>query len=351
MPPQRVFVAVSGGVDSSTAAALLCEQGYKCAGVFMITHDRAQAAQWDAQKVCQHLGIPFYALDLRSPFEQILEYFCDTYLQGRTPNPCVLCNQMIKFGAVWKFAEENGADFLATGHYAQILRQNGSYGLYQASDTAKDQSYVLSMVRREMLGKILLPMGQHDKTWTRQMALRFGLHTHSKEDSQEICFIPDNDYAAVLARRHPQGFQPGPIVDTAGNLLGQHGGIHRYTIGQRRGLGIALGKPAYVVQIDARTNTVVLGGKEDLYSRRLLAQPVNWLMDPPTDPFRALIKIRYNHAGAFGVVTSLSGNQVEVVFDRPVSAVTPGQAAVFYLPGEIPLQVAGGGWIVRAFKE
>lgn len=352
MTRKRVFIAVSGGVDSSTAAALLWEQGFDCAGVFMITHDRAQTAQNDAQRVCRQLGIPFYVLDLRSRFEQILDYFCETYLQGKTPNPCVLCNRVIKFGLVWEFAREHGADFLATGHYAQILCKNGQYGLYQASNTAKDQSYVLSMIRRDMLSNILLPMAAHSsKDQTRQTARRFGLHIYEKEDSQEICFIPDNDYAAMLARRRGQDFRPGEIVDPEGRQIGRHEGIYRYTIGQRRGLRIALGKPAYVVRIDAQTNTVVLGGREDLYSRRLRAEEVNWLVEPPTEPFRSLVKIRYNHSGAWANVTPLSADRVEVHFDEPVSAVTPGQAAVFYLAGTPPLQVAGGGWIAEAIKD
>jgi tRNA-specific 2-thiouridylase len=352
MSSKRVFVAVSGGVDSSTAAALLCQQGFDCAGVFMITHDRAQQAQKDAREVCKQLGIPFYTLDLRAHFEQILDYFCDTYLKGKTPNPCVLCNRVIKFGLVWEFAREHGADLLATGHYAQILCKEGQYGLYQASSIHKDQSYVLSMIRREMLSKILFPVAAHgSKEHTRQIARGFGLSTHSKEDSQEICFIPDNDYAAVLTRRRPEAFQPGPIVDTSGNLLGRHEGIHRYTIGQRRGLRIALGKPAYVVRIDAQTHTVVLGEREDLFSRRLRAEQVNWLTDPPTQPFRSLVKIRYNHSGSWATVTPLSADRVEVSFEQPVSAVTPGQAAVLYLGSEPPFQVAGGGWIAEAIKE
>ncbi|HOK65530.1 MAG TPA: tRNA 2-thiouridine(34) synthase MnmA [Anaerohalosphaeraceae bacterium] len=352
MTTKRVFAAVSGGVDSSTAAALLCQQGYDCAGVFMITHDRFQPAMEDAETVCRQLGIPFYVLDLRTRFEQILDYFCDTYLQGKTPNPCVLCNRIIKFGLVWDFAREHGADFLATGHYARILCRNGQYGLYQASNTAKDQSYVLSMVRREMLSRILLPMAEQvSKEDTRQTAQRFGLHTHSKEDSQEICFIPDDDYAAVLAQRRPTAFQPGPIVDTAGKVLGQHNGIHHFTIGQRRGLRIALGKPAYVVRIDATTHTVVLGSREELASRRLLAEQINWLVEPPAQPFRSLVKIRYNHGGAWASVTPLSAQTAEVVFDEPVSAVTPGQAAVFYQTAEPALQVAGGGWIAQAIRE
>ncbi|MEJ5259493.1 MAG: tRNA 2-thiouridine(34) synthase MnmA [Anaerohalosphaeraceae bacterium] len=352
MTSRRVFAAVSGGVDSSAAAALLCRQGYECAGVFMITHDRFQAAMEDAEKVCRQLGMPFYVLDLRPRFEQILDYFCDTYLEGKTPNPCVLCNRIIKFGLLWDFAREHGADFLATGHYARILCQNGQYGLYQASNTAKDQSYVLSMIRREMLSKILLPMAEQvSKEDTRRTAQRFGLHTHSKEDSQEICFIPDNDYASVLLHRRPKAFQPGPIVDTSGRLLGQHEGIYRFTIGQRRGLRIALGKPAYVVRIEAPTHTVVLGGREDLYSRRLLAEQVNWLIEPPAQPFRSLVKIRYNHSGAWAAVTPLSADTAEVLFDEPVSAVTPGQAAVFYLPAEPTFQVAGGGWIGQVMRE
>lgn len=352
MPKGTVFVAVSGGVDSSTAAALLMHHGYDCSGLFMITHDRADAARTDAEQVCRQLGIPLHIMDLRKEFERIIEYFCDTYQQGKTPNPCVYCNRMIKFGMLWNFAKEQGADYIATGHYAQIRSVDGSPALYQAKDRDKDQSYVLSMIRRDVLCRILLPLAEYSKAQTREVAERFGLQTRHKEDSQEICFIPDNDYIAMLHHWRPDIGRPGDIVDAAGNHLGRHEGIHRYTIGQRRGLGIALGSPAYVVRIDPQSNTVELGGKKELLSRKMRIRQINWLIDPPSEPFPAKVKIRYNHAGAMAVVRhGPSADTAEIVFDRPVSAITPGQAAVMYLADGRDWQVAGGGWIEETVKE
>ncbi|HPY76697.1 MAG TPA: tRNA 2-thiouridine(34) synthase MnmA [Anaerohalosphaeraceae bacterium] len=351
MPRRKVFVAVSGGVDSSTTAALLLQGGFDCEGIFMITHERAETAQADAEKVCRHLQIPLHILDLRKDFQRIIEYFCDIYQQGKTPNPCVLCNRLIKFDLLWDFARRRGADFLSTGHYAQIRQKDGRPALYQASNADKDQSYVLSMIHREMLDFILLPLADCSKEQTRRIAADFGLHTKHKEDSQEICFIPDRNYIAMLHQWRPDIGKPGPVLDTAGNVLGQHEGIFRYTIGQRRGLGIAGGSPLYVVRIDPQSNTVVLGGKEDLLGKKMRIHQINWLIDPPERPFSAKVKIRYNHAGVMAVVhPDCLMHTAEVIFDQPVSAITPGQAAVLYLADGQDWQVAGGGWIVEAIK-
>ena len=349
---QKVFIAVSGGVDSSIAAALLLEAGYDCSGIFMITHDRADSARADAEEVCRHLQIPLYVLDLRKEFNRIIDYFCAAYQHGKTPNPCVYCNRLIKFGLLWAYARNHGADFIATGHYAQIRQKDGVPALYEAKDKAKDQSYVLSMVRRNVLNHILLPMGKYTKAETRQFAARLGLRTQYKKDSQEICFIPDDDYISMLRQWRPDVGISGNVVDTEGNILGRHEGIYRYTIGQRRGLGIALGYPAYVVQIDAQSNTVVLGKKQDLMNRKLRLEQINWLIDPPAGSFLARIKIRYNHSGAMATVIPFSPpDKAEIIFDHPVSAITPGQAAVMYLADGSDELTGGGGWIAEVIAD
>jgi tRNA-specific 2-thiouridylase len=341
----RVFVAVSGGVDSSTSAALLCQEGYSCAGMFMITHDAAQTAMADAEKVCKTLGIELHILDVRKEFEEILDYFTDQYRRARTPNPCVLCNRVIKFGRLWDYARQHGAEYIATGHYVRILRQGSFTGLFAAEDKKKDQSYVLSMINRDMLSHILFPMANLTKDKTREIAARFGLHIEQKKDSQEICFIPDDDYAGLLMRRCPGIGQPGDVVDKTGKILGHHDGVFHYTLGQRRGVRIAMGKPAYVTGLDADTHTVILGTKEDLLGDRLVARQVNWLIDKPDKPFESLVKIRYNHAGVMATVYPGTNDEVEIKFNSLVSAITPGQTAVMYIQKDLGLQVAGGGWI------
>ncbi len=345
---KKVFVAISGGVDSSTCAALLVKAGYKCAGVFMITHELAQRAQAEAEQAAGKLGIRLHVLDLQAEFKQLLDYLCDEYRNGRTPNPCVSCNRDIKFGRLWGFARENGADFLATGHYARIMKHNGLTGLYKGVDTDKDQSYVLSMVDKSMLGHIILPMGEHSKEQTRKLAARFGLGTEQRKESQEICFIPENDYAAVLEQRCPELVRRGKIIDGSGRILGEHNGVHRFTIGQRRGLRVAMGKPYYVVRIDAENNTVTLGPKEEVMHRKLSARGVNWLIGKPQAAFQARVRVRYNDKGtAAKVVPQTDGAVVE--FDEPTAAIAPGQLAVFYIQEKEGDRVAGGGWIEEAF--
>ncbi len=344
---KKVFIALSGGVDSSTAAALLHQNGFDCTGVFIVTSDYSRHAQADAENVAKKLGIKLYVLDLRSDFEQILDYFCSEYKKGRTPNPCVLCNRLIKFGKLWDFARNNGAELLATGHYARILKHNGQVGLYEAADTAKDQSYALSMIERNILPYIILPIGCYSKDKTREMAAKFGLSTAQKAESQEICFIPNHDYAAVLERRSPELVRKGNIVDSNGKILGEHNGTHRFTIGQRRGLRVAMGKPYYVVKIDAENNTVTLGPKEELRHKQLLATDVNWLTDKPASAFRAKVKIRYNNNGASALV-SPQNNCVVVEFDEPNLAITPGQLAAFYIKQGNHSRIIGGGWIDKA---
>ncbi|HPC93740.1 MAG TPA: tRNA 2-thiouridine(34) synthase MnmA [Sedimentisphaerales bacterium] len=343
---RKVIVALSGGVDSSVAAALLLESGCDVQGVFMITCEQGRHAQAGAEEVARRLGIPLTVLDLREDFAQILNYFFDEYTKARTPNPCVMCNRLVKFGRLWDFARDAGAEFLATGHYARVLDHDGQAGLYEGADPAKDQSYALGMIRRDVLAHILLPMGERSKTQARQIAQRLALGTETKAESQEICFIPDDDYVALLEQRHPELVRPGALVDSTGKVLGTHRGIHRYTIGQRRGLRVAMGRPYYVIGLDARSNTVIVGPKEEVMHRRLTTEQVNWLAEPPPSSFRATVKIRYNDRGKAATV-SAAGHIAQVEFDEPNLAITPGQLAVFYVDEDKRRRVAGAGWIER----
>ncbi|HCO95690.1 MAG TPA: tRNA 2-thiouridine(34) synthase MnmA [Phycisphaerales bacterium] len=341
---KKVFVALSGGVDSSTATALLKRDGYDCEGVFMITNDSAHHAQAEAEMVAGQLGIKLHVMDLRKDFERIIEYFCSEYKKGRTPNPCVFCNRYMKFSKLWEFAASHGARFLATGHYARVLNRDNDAGLYEAANFSKDQSYVLSMIDKDILPNIILPMGDYSKDQTRELAAKFGLGTAQSKESQEICFIPDDDYVAVLEQRCPELVRKGNIIDSSGKVLGEHNGVHRFTIGQRRGLRVAMGRPYYVTKIDAESNTVTLGPKEEVMHGKLQATGANWLTDEPVSPFRAKVKIRYNSKGALAMVAP-QDNSVAVEFDEPVSAITPGQLAAFYVQEENNSRLIGGGWI------
>jgi len=341
---KKVFVALSGGVDSSTAAALLLEKGFDCAGIFMITNINSHHAQADAEQVAGKLGIKLYVLDLRRDFERILDYFCSEYKRGRTPNPCVVCNRQIKFGKLWDFARSHGAEMLATGHYARIAERDGEVGLYEGSIGAKDQSYVLAMIDRNVLRHLLLPMGDYSKDRTRELAVKLGLSSARRQESQEICFIPNGDWVGVLERRHPELVRKGDIISSDGRVLGEHNGVHRFTIGQRRGLRVAMGKPYYVVKIDAGSNTVTLGPREEFMHRKLRTSGVNWLTGEPELSFRAKVRIRYNDRGAPATVFP-DADKAVIEFDEPKSAITPGQLAVFYVEDGGGCRVAGGGWI------
>jgi tRNA-specific 2-thiouridylase len=350
---------MSGGVDSSVAAYLLQQQGYEVIGLFMRTGAHAEADDTpahkkgccsavdagDARRVADRLDIPFYALDFAADFERIMEYFADEYVAGRTPNPCVVCNNWLKFGKLWSYGKQLQADFVATGHYARIVHRDGRPELHRAADSAKDQSYVLYGLRQSLLPHLLFPIGGLRKDEVRDLARRAGLGVADKPDSVEICFVPDNDHAAFIRRRRPELATAGHIVDTTGKVLAEHDGIERFTVGQRKGLGFGSAGRRYVLQIVPATNAVVIGEREELLAPGLLASRVNWLREVAEgESLHCEAKIRYRHTAAPATVRVLPEGQCRVEFAEPQSAVTPGQAVVFYA-GE---RVLGGGWIERA---
>ena len=344
---KKVFVALSGGVDSFVAGGLLLERGFDCEGMFMITCDNSQGTQAEAEEAAGRLGIKLHIVDLRKDFGRVIEYFCNEYKRGRTPNPCVFCNRYMKFGRLWDFARANGADLLATGHYARVQQAESDVGLYEGVDEGKEQSYALAMIDKDIFPYIILPLGDYFKDQTREMAARFGLKSEGRKESQEICFIPNDDYVSVLERMCPGLARKGNILDSQGKVLGEHMGVHRFTIGQRRGAGVAMGKPYYVVNIDAESNTVTLGPKEEVVHSKLAVRGVNWLVSEPASAFRAQVKIRYNDRGASGTVIPAKDG-VLVEFDAPMSSITPGQLAVFYVRQGDKNRVVGSGWIESA---
>ncbi|MCI0701120.1 MAG: tRNA 2-thiouridine(34) synthase MnmA [Planctomycetia bacterium] len=356
----RVVLAMSGGVDSSASAVLLKKQGYDVIGLFMRTgthgHDQPDERRdnkkgccsaidaGDARRVTDRLDIPFYALDFESEFNQIIDYFADEYARGRTPNPCVVCNNWLKFGQLWAFGQKLGADFIATGHYAQVVKNESGAELHKGIDSEKDQSYVLHGIKREVLPHLLFPVGGYTKPQIRQFAREAGLlSVAEKPDSVEICFVPSGNHVDVVRARRPEVAAVGVIQEKDGTILGEHDGIDRFTIGQRKGLGIAAGRKRFVLELLPETNTVIVGDERDLLSTGLVASEVNWLIDTPTKPFSCVAKIRYRHAGVPALVTA-TDNGAEVRFESPQPAVTPGQAVCFYSG----TRVLGGGWIEQA---
>ena len=358
---------MSGGVDSCVAAYLLKEQGYEVIGLFMRTGVRGGPPQptcalpvmeplpeerpsrrgccsasdaSDARRVADSLDIPFYALDFEQDFERIIDYFVDEYTHGRTPNPCVMCNNWLKFGRLWDYARHIEAECIATGHYAQV--RGGR--LLRARDPAKDQSYVLFGIQRDLLPHLMFPIGEFLKPQVREIARKLDLSVADKPESQEICFVPSRDYQGLIAARLPEFDGAGEIVDTEGNVIGRHEGFQGYTIGQRKGLGVALGSRRYVIEIDPETRRVVIGNRDELLGQQLLADRVNWLCDPPMCPVDCEVKIRYLHRPASATVTPLGDSRVRVMFRDSQSAITPGQAVVFY-DGE---QLLGGAYILSA---
>lgn len=345
----KIAVAMSGGVDSSVMAALLKKEGHEVIGLTMLvvpedekTDGRVPAM---AQAVAKTLDIPHYVIDLRECFaDRIISEFCIQYGLGKTPNPCVRCNRFIKFGSLFEKARELGAEVMATGHYARIeqRKSDGSYLLKKGIDHKRDQSYFLYDLTQEQLSRTLFTLGHISKDVVRRKAEEMSLPVSRNVESREICFIPDNDYPRFLQKKSTVGTVPGGIVDSQGSVVGEHQGIIHYTIGQRHGLGIAFGKPLYVVAIDAKTNTVIVGDRQDLFSSEFIASGVNWIsVAKPELPLTAWVRIRYLHPESQALLTPLGDDRVRVRFQQPQSAITPGQAAVFY-DGDL---VVGGGTI------
>lgn len=352
---RRVVVAMSGGVDSSVSAALLKEQGYQVSGVSLQLYDPVAREAgcriktccslddvMDAGRVARKLGIPFEVIDMRAEFRKlVVDYFIAEYAAGRTPNPCIRCNDLIKFDLLLKKAKEMGADLLATGHYARTEEDDsGRKWLLTGLDPAKDQSYFLFTLTQEQLQQVVFPVGQLEKSTVRRLAAEFNLPVAQKNESQEICFIPDNDYVQFL-ESHGVTRNPGEIVTSAGAVVGRHSGLHRYTVGQRKGLGVAWRHPLHVVTLDTELNRVVVGARDELSRQSLTAGSATWSSLPATGEFRAACRIRYRHRPAPCRVVIRADNRFEVHFDIPQTSVTPGQAAVLY-DGE---RVLGGGWI------
>lgn len=344
---EKIVIGMSGGVDSSVAAALLKERGYEVIGVTMRLWDGENLAVGDAKRAADSLGIELHELDLRSEFKRrVIDYFVSSYAEARTPNPCIVCNKYLKFGAMLDGARALGAELIATGHYVRIeQRSDGRYILRRAAADKKDQTYALYSLSQEQLGAARMPLGElSDKAEVRAIADRLRLPTASKPDSQEICFIPDNDYAGFIGRYTGLTPEPGNFIDLNGNILGRHRGIINYTIGQRKGLGVTFGKPMFVIKINARTNEVTLGGKGSEFSDMLTAEDVNFIpFDELREPIRALAKVRYSAVPALCTVSPAESG-VSVRFDEPQRAVTPGQAVVFY---DLDFDTVLGGGTIR----
>ncbi len=354
----RVVVGMSGGVDSSAAAALLLEQGYEVVGITLKlwpqdclsrAEDKCCGPQAvaDARAVCDRLGIPFYLVDEAAEFQaQVIQYFASEYRAGRTPNPCVLCNEKLKFGTLIERARRLGADHVATGHYARVDRdpQTGRYRLRRGRDPRRDQSYFLFSLRQEQLARTLFPLGDLLKTETREVARDSQLKTAGKEESMEICFVPDNNYGRFLQKAGLASRHQGEIVDTAGRVLGHHDGIEFYTIGQRRGIRLAAPDPLYVLDLDAARNRVVVGAANELNRDEFGVERCNWVaFAAPLPSIPVTAKIRYNHPGTPATVWPASDGSARVKLEVPQRAITPGQACVFYQEDVL----VGGGWIAR----
>jgi len=343
-----VVVAMSGGVDSSTVAALLVERGYRVIGIMLrlwseppsltmtapVSENRccSPASVADARAVCAKRGIPFYLLNFEDDFKtHVVDYFVNGYTRGVTPNPCLRCNRLLKFGTLLDKARAFGADYLATGHYARVRERAGKFELLRGRDRNKDQSYALCLLTQEQLARVMFPLGELTKDETRALARKFDLRVSEKVESQDLCFVSDGDYRDFLRRRVPHAFVPGDIVDTRGKVLGQHQGLANYTIGQRKGLGIAVGEPMFVIALDVEHNRVIVGRADELGRRELIAAEVNWIAgEPPCGEIDITAQIRYRARPVPARVIALGATRARVIFDTPLRDITPGQAVVFY---------------------
>jgi len=367
----KIAVAMSGGVDSSAAAAILKEQGHELVGFTMQLWNQRRGISvdengeplpsrccslddvYDARRVAEELGFPFYVLNLEKEFERdVVQPFISSYLNGETPIPCVACNSRLKFASLDKLAASLGCEKVATGHYARVEFDEATnrYRLLRGRDPQKDQSYFLWELTQDQLSRAMFPLGEMSKPEARDAARRNDLAVAEKKESQEICFVPDGDYAGFIDRYLDADKQldrlpgEGEIVTSVGKVIGTHSGIHRYTIGQRRGIGIADARPLYVLGVEPAANRVVVGYDDELFSDEFTAAGVNWIsFDNPTEPLRAEVRVRYRHLAAPATITPLPNNRAQVKFDEPQRAITPGQATVFYRGDE----VIGGGWIVK----
>lgn len=347
---RSALVAMSGGVDSSVAAYLMLEEGFRCLGVNMRLHQDAGAEQ-EAARAAERLGVPFEVLDYGAAFQTcVVDRFIQVYEAGGTPNPCVDCNRFLKFGCLLRDAEARGYSHVATGHYARVERdgRSGRWLLKKALDEGKDQSYFLYTLTPEQLAHVRFPLGGMEKRQVRELAERLGLANAGKRDSQDICFVPDGDYAAFMERGAGRAYPAGDFLDLEGRVVGRHKGAVRYTLGQRKGLGLAMNEPVYVCGKDMDANTVTVGPESALYAREALAEELNWIAVEALDaPLRVMAKTRSRQREQPAWITPEADGRVRIVFDQPQRAVTPGQAAVFY-DGET---VVGGGTIAEVLPE
>ncbi len=350
---KRVVVAMSGGIDSSVAAALLKEQGYDVIGLTMHHWDacakesggspvQKNTAVTDAKKIADQLDIPFYSVNFETDFrQQVISHFCAEYFSGRTPNPCAVCNKKIKFGLLLEKALQLEADYLATGHYVSVVENQEQLYIRKGADLKKDQSYFLFTLNQQQLAQSLFPLGDMDKEQVRAHADRLGLQISPREESQDLCFVPDGDYVSFIENEKGTGQRNGEIVHVSGKVLGQHQGIYRYTIGQRKGLGIGWAEPLFVVGIDAERHKVIVGEKQHLSKSEMIVEQCCWNLPSSEKVFTTLCRIRYRYTEVPVTVEILNDSCVKVIFETPQNGVTPGQAAVFYDSD----RVIGGGWI------